>query len=102
MTSGRYHHALITGGAGGIGKSIAACFLREGCRVTLVDQNSDGLERIRSEWPEVGVAPMDITDTFALRRLVIPVFAGDPQAALAVGPHRRHVVQRSSITSTRR
>jgi uncharacterized oxidoreductase len=70
LSGPNYQHILITGGAGGIGRSMAARFLREGCKVTLVDRNRDALERIRGECPQIEVAAIDITDTPTLRRLV--------------------------------
>jgi uncharacterized oxidoreductase len=66
----KYSHALITGGAGGIGKAMTECFLRYGYRVTLVDRCREALENIRRDWPSVGIAHVDITDTTALRSLV--------------------------------
>jgi D-sorbitol dehydrogenase (acceptor) len=35
------HHALLTGAAGGIGLAVAAAYLREGARCTLVDRAPD-------------------------------------------------------------
>jgi len=65
-----YRHALITGGAGGIGKAIAGCFLRAGARVLLMDRNSEALERTKRDWPAATIAPIDITDTQTLRGFV--------------------------------
>lgn len=65
-----YRHVLITGGAGGIGKAVAACFLRTGSRVLLMDRNREALERTRRDWPAVTIAPLDITDTQTLRGFV--------------------------------
>jgi uncharacterized oxidoreductase len=70
MTRRKYSHALITGGAGGIGKAIAECFMRDRYRVTLVDCRCEALENIRRDWPSVEIATLDITDTTELRSLV--------------------------------
>jgi len=43
--------AIVTGGAGGIGRAVAARLAREGARVTLVDQDRAGLERAARELP---------------------------------------------------
>ena len=40
---------VITGGSSGIGKQIAADFLRRGAHVTIVANNSIKLERTRAE-----------------------------------------------------
>jgi NAD(P)-dependent dehydrogenase (short-subunit alcohol dehydrogenase family) len=48
-------HALLTGAAGGIGLAVAAAYLREGARCTIVDigaQPSDGVQALIGEHPE--------------------------------------------------
>lgn len=41
--------AIITGGAGGIGKVVAERFLKEGAKVVLVDLMQDALDQVKSE-----------------------------------------------------
>ena len=41
--------ALVTGGAQGIGRAIASCFVREGARVMLADVNVAGAEQAAAE-----------------------------------------------------
>ncbi|MFC3038673.1 SDR family NAD(P)-dependent oxidoreductase [Virgibacillus xinjiangensis] len=46
--------AIITGGAGGIGKVTAEKFLKEGAKVTLVDMNQDALDEAKKELDSLG------------------------------------------------
>lgn len=41
--------ALITGGAGNLGKTAAEVFLREGAKIALVDMDKAKLEEIKEE-----------------------------------------------------
>jgi NAD(P)-dependent dehydrogenase (short-subunit alcohol dehydrogenase family) len=54
-------HALITGGASGIGLATARLFLREGARVALLDRNAEALARIAAELGVPGI-PVDVAD----------------------------------------
>lgn len=40
---------LLTGGAGGLGRAIAAEFLRAGAKVALIDRDAAGLEKVQAE-----------------------------------------------------
>ncbi|MFC4557640.1 SDR family NAD(P)-dependent oxidoreductase [Virgibacillus kekensis] len=46
--------AIITGGAGGIGKKTAEIFLKEGANVSLVDMKQDALDEVKSELEQHG------------------------------------------------
>jgi len=46
--------AIITGGASGIGKAAAECFVREGARVVIADLNPDGIEKTVAEIVSAG------------------------------------------------
>ena len=59
------HVAIVTGGARGIGKTIALTFLREGAKVAIIDSDKERLEilkkEINKENEEAIVIPCDIT-----------------------------------------
>ncbi|MCB4822319.1 SDR family NAD(P)-dependent oxidoreductase [Roseicella aerolata] len=57
-------HALITGGASGIGLATARLFLREGARVALLDRNAEALARLAAELGVPGI-PVDVADAAA-------------------------------------
>src|SRR5690606_41216469 len=46
--------AVITGGAGGIGKVTAERFLKEGAKVVLVDLFDDALQQVKEELGSLG------------------------------------------------
>lgn len=60
-------HALVTGGASGIGAACVAAFVGAGARVTIADLDADGARRTAgSLGGEVDVWPVDLADTDAL------------------------------------
>ncbi|MFE5699597.1 SDR family oxidoreductase [Rhodococcus koreensis] len=85
--------ALITGGAGGLGKRVAATLAERGVKVVLVDVNSDALERasevLRQEVPTgtfVGVQ-IDVTDSSAVRSAVEATVADNGSLDILVTSH---------------
>ena len=65
-------NALVTGGAMGMGKSLAGLLLREGARVAIVDIRDAELEAAREELAGVGTVAAfkcDITDRLAVYAL---------------------------------
>jgi 3-oxoacyl-[acyl-carrier protein] reductase len=62
--------ALVTGGASGIGRAIAAAFVREGARTVVLDRDADAARKAVAELGgEAGVAA-DVADEAAVRSAV--------------------------------
>ncbi len=70
--------ALVTGGAGRIGRAIAATLAREGARVAITDLPGEPLDRVARELGIPGV-PGDVTDPASVAGMV-------EAAEAAVGP----------------
>ena len=66
--------AIITGGAGGIGRAAALLFAREGAAVTVVDLNQEGGVAVASEISGLGGSAIferaDVTSAADCRRVV--------------------------------
>jgi hypothetical protein len=66
--------AIVTGGAMGIGKGIAAVFLREGARVVIADVNRTEGEKTAAELKRDGAGPIfiecDVSQEQAIQRMV--------------------------------
>jgi 2-dehydro-3-deoxy-L-rhamnonate dehydrogenase (NAD+) len=58
--------AVITGGASGLGRSVAARILAEGGRVALWDHDADALERVRCDIDADHVEALDVTSEEAV------------------------------------
>jgi 3-hydroxybutyrate dehydrogenase len=63
-------HALVTGGASGIGLATAVALARSGARVTIVDRDADGAERAAAD---IGVEALvlDLADLDALASVTL-------------------------------
>jgi NAD(P)-dependent dehydrogenase (short-subunit alcohol dehydrogenase family) len=73
------HTALITGGAGRIGRAIAALMLREGARVAISDTGKPALDEARRGLPGAVAVQADVRDAEAVKRMV-------DEAEAAIGP----------------
>ncbi len=71
--------ALVTGGAGGIGRAIALALAREGAQVAVLDIARDGAERVRREVEALGTKALalgtDLTQRPQVDRAVDEVIA---------------------------
>jgi dihydroanticapsin dehydrogenase len=72
--------ALITGGAGAIGRATARRFLDDGARVAIADRSDTALERVAEELGAVGVDrvtthAVDVTSDASVRDLIDAVVA---------------------------
>jgi len=62
-------HAIVTGGANGIGRALSRSFAAEGARVVVADLDFEGARELASEIGGLAVA-VDVADEPALRALV--------------------------------
>jgi len=65
--------ALVTGGASGIGKATADLFAREGARVAVADNSTDGrgtVQAIKTAGGEAMFVPVDVSDSSQVTRMV--------------------------------
>ena len=67
--------AVVTGGASGIGKALAAAFLREGMKVVIADVEDSALEATASELGDTVLAVRtDVSDPKSVQALADRVF----------------------------
>lgn len=76
--------AVITGGAGGLGRALATRLLGEGWHVALLDLPGDELEAARTLGDEVGIFPCDLTDEEAVRETCANIVAARPSVDLVI------------------
>jgi len=73
-------HAVVTGGASGIGRAIALRLARDGADVAVLDRNADGAERVAGEVAALGrralAVALDVADTADVARAAERVHAG--------------------------
>lgn len=80
--------AIITGAAGGIGRSTVQRFLEEGARVAALDLNQAGLDEIKGQFQQYAgqltTAQLDITDHDAVAKAVQKIHADLKQIDILV------------------
>lgn len=80
--------AIITGAAGGIGRSLVQRFLEEGARVAAFDLNQAGLDQVKAQFPQyagqLSTVQLDITDHDAVVKAVQKVHADLKQIDILV------------------
>jgi len=62
------HHAIVTGGGGGIGRAAAGALSRAGAAVTVVGRNERALADAAAKGDAAGYVIADVTDARALRQ----------------------------------
>src|SRR4051794_6000730 len=77
-TLSRSSHALVTGGARGIGREIAAALAREGATVTVVGRHREALDAVVGEGLAHFAAVADVADASALNSAVAEAGARQP------------------------
>lgn len=76
--------AVITGGAGGLGRALAKRLLGEGWHVALLDLPGKELEAAKTLGGEVSIYPCDLTDEEAVRKTCAGIVAVHPSVDLVV------------------
>ncbi len=55
-------HAIVTGGANGIGKNIAITLEEAGAKVWVIDKDKEGLAHLRQHYPWIHTTCLDLSD----------------------------------------
>lgn len=76
--------AVITGGAGGLGRALAKRLLAEGWHVALLDLPGEELDAARDLGAEVSLYPCDLTDEDAVRKTCAELIASRPSIDLVI------------------
>ncbi|WP_319824628.1 SDR family NAD(P)-dependent oxidoreductase [Thalassovita sp.] len=74
--------AVITGGAGGLGRALCRQLVQDGWQVVLMDLPSPALEAMQS--PQVSIVPCDLTDEPATQAACRRVTAAHPAIGLVI------------------
>lgn len=63
-------HALVTGGAQGIGRAVAELLAGQGWDVTAADLDEAALRRASGQWNDISPAVLDVTASAQVAALV--------------------------------
>lgn len=85
MTEFDGQHVVVTGAAGGIGRTVALAFAREGATVSALDRDADGLARLGAAVNTDRLLPIaaDVTDEASLDAAVSKLSSRGPVNVLA-------------------
>lgn len=83
-----HKHAVVTGGANGIGRCIAETFLREGASVTIIDLDQQGGETLANRHDNLHFFHGDIAEKAVLEQFV--AFLGGAVDCLVHNAYRSH------------
>jgi NAD(P)-dependent dehydrogenase (short-subunit alcohol dehydrogenase family) len=70
MAAQQAQKVLITAGAGGIGRAIAAAFVATGARVHVCDLDAQALDQLRAEMPGTTTSVCDVSDRAQVQAMV--------------------------------
>ena len=65
---------LITGGASGLGRTMASHLAGKAANVIVVDRNEEALKELSEEFPSIKCYTADLTDQVAVDALVTDIF----------------------------
>lgn len=76
--------AVITGGAGGLGRALATSLLAENWHVVLLDLPGEELEAAENLGPGISISPCDLTDEVQVRTACAQIVAARPSVDLVI------------------
>ena len=63
-------HAIVTGGAKGVGRALVEALVREGAKVGVIDIDKDGLDKLGKEIPGTTCVVCDVSDSTKVKQAI--------------------------------